>query len=170
MRALVVEETNFSGALSIVRALGRLGHEVTVAAPGETPALCSRWCGHRIISPSFREPERLLDFLRSLLSENAYDIGFLCDDPIVDLVSPARATLPARADFLLAPEAAVTAARNKATAQRLAAELGVPTPRTAAPRSGGELEEVAREIGFPLVIKADLGAGASHVRDRKSVV
>jgi hypothetical protein len=47
MDALMFEESNLSAALPIVRALGRLGHNVAVAAPWETPGTCARWCGPR---------------------------------------------------------------------------------------------------------------------------
>jgi len=63
MNALVLEDGNYSASLSAVRALGRLGHRVTVAATFETPAGASRWCDAFIISPSPRDADRYLDFL-----------------------------------------------------------------------------------------------------------
>ena len=163
MKALLLEDGNHSAALSIVRALGRLGHEVVVAAPFETPASCSRWCRRRLLSPRVRDRECYTGFLLSLLNHDNYDVGFTCDDSVAELVSTVREGLPSRPDFLLPPAESLEIARNKVTAQRLAADLGVPTPRTVPLDRPGRLGE-ACALGFPLVVKDSKGSGGRHVR------
>ena len=163
MRALVLEEGNYSAALSAVRALGRLGHEVAVAAPFETPASSSRWCGRVLVSPAPRDAASYADFLARTVGEATYDIAFVCDDAIIEIVSRTRAALPRRPDFLLPPRESLQIARNKVSAQRFAAALGIPTPRTL-PLESAEGLDAARGLGFPLVIKGDQGSGGTHVR------
>jgi predicted ATP-grasp superfamily ATP-dependent carboligase len=164
MKALVLEDSNYSAVLSIVRTLGRLGHEVVVAAPCETPATRSRWCHEHVVSPAPADAEPYAEFVLSLLRARGFDIGFATDDGIMGIISRIRAELPRRPEFLLAPAQSVEIARNKVAAARFAARLGVPTPRTVAPRELADLDAAARETGFPLVVKADMGAGGAHVR------
>jgi len=164
MRALVLEDSNFSAALSIVRALGRLGHDVVVAAPQETPAGCSRWCGKHVLMPSPADPARYLEAVLSLLRECDCDIGFACDDPVVEILSRARAALPPRPDFMLPPPGSFEIVRSKLATQRFASSLGVPTPRTVAFDSVESLQAAALELGFPCVMKDDQGFGGGHVR------
>lgn len=164
MNALVLEETNFSAALSIVRALGRLGHRADVAAPWETPATRSRWCRRPMLSPSPWKTADYIQFLTGLLHARDYDIVFISDDRVMEVISQARTRLPAHPGLMLPPPEAVALAGSKLEAQRLAAGLGVPTPLTAGPRSLAELDAAARGMGFPLVVKGDRGGGGTHVR------
>jgi len=164
MKALVLEDSNYSAALSIVRALGRMGHYAVLAAPAETPAMRSRWCHEHVISPLPADEQLYADFVLSLLRARDFDIGFACDDRIIGVISRIRGELPSRPEFLLPPAQSVEIARNKVTAARFAAGLGVPMPRTVSPRDSADLDAAAGEMGFPLVVKADMGAGGAHVR------
>ena len=163
MNVLVLEDGNYSASLSAVRALGRLGHRVTVASTFETAAGESRWCDNFVFSPSPRDADRYLDFLGACCRDGAYDVALVCDDSVTAVVSSARDALNARPDFLLAPPESVEIARNKASAQRFAASLGVPTPVTITLGEGADLEAASR-LGFPLVVKDDMGSGGTHVR------
>lgn len=164
MNVLLLEDSNYTAALSIVRALGRLGHRVTTAAPGETPATCSRWCSNRITAPPASHAEEYVEFVRSLTERGDYDIAFICDDPVIGAISLNRHALPVRPDFMLPPPESFEIARSKLESQRFAAKLGVPTPRTLDLDSPDRLHAAAEEIGFPFVIKDAEGFGARHVR------
>lgn len=164
MRAIVLEDQNYTAALSIVRALGALRHTVAVAAPWPTPATLSRWCGEAIVAPWARDRARYRDFVLSLLAAGAYDIGFACTDTVVEAIFDLRTEFPPRPDFLLPPHESLAIALSKLSAPQLAAGLGVPAPRTMAPCSADELEVVAKEWGFPLVVKGETGSGGGHVR------
>lgn len=163
MNVLVLEDGNYSASLSAVRALGRLRHRVTVAATFETAAGESRWCDNFVFSPSPRDADRYLDFLVAFRRDSAFDVALVCDDSVTAVVSSARDALDTRPDFLLAPAASVDIARNKASAQRFAASLGIPTPVTMTLDNGADLEAASR-LGFPVVVKDDMGSGGTHVR------
>ena len=164
MNVLLLEESNYTAALSIVRALGRLGHRVTTAAPSETPAMCSRWCSNRIISPSSSRPEQYVEFVSTVVERGEYDLAFICDDPVIGAISRNRHALPGRPDFMLPPPESFEIARSKLESQRFAAKLGVPTPRTLDLDSPERLHAAVEELGFPFVIKDSEGFGARHVR------
>jgi predicted ATP-grasp superfamily ATP-dependent carboligase len=163
MDALVLEDGNYNASMSAVRALGRLGHRVTVASTFETPAGASRWCNRAVIAPSPRDAGRYLDFLARSRGGGSFDLALVCDDSISVVVSYARDDLTAGPDFLLAPRESVDIARNKASAQRFAASLGIPTPVTITLDDASSLEAASR-LGFPLVVKDDMGSGGRHVR------
>jgi len=164
VRAIVLEDQNYTAALSIVRALGALGHTAAVVAPWPTPATLSRWCGAAIVAPWARNRAHYRDFVLSLLTTGAYDIGFACTDTVVEVISDVRTELPSRPDFLLPPQESLEIALSKLSAQQFAGSLGVPAPRTMAPSSADELQVVAKEWGWPLVVKGDNGSGGGHVR------
>jgi predicted ATP-grasp superfamily ATP-dependent carboligase len=164
MNVLLLEDSNYTAALSIVRALGRLGHRVTTAAPSETPATCSRWCTDHVVSPPSSRPEQYSEFVRSVVHDGDYDLAFICDDPVIGAISCNRSALPGRPDFMLPPPESFEVARSKLESQRFAAKLGVPTPRTVDLDSPERLHAVGEELGFPFVIKDAEGFGARHVR------
>jgi hypothetical protein len=167
VKALVLEDQNYTAALGVVRALGARGHVADVAAPWtpwSTPATLSRWCARGLTAPLASDRRRYADFVSSLLDGGAYDIGFACTDSVIEIISHMRADLPARPDFLLPPQESLEIALGKLSSQRFAAELGLPTPRTTAIHAPHEISSVARDLGFPLVIKGDKGSGGSHVR------
>lgn len=164
MRALVLEDQNYTAALSIVRALGALGHVAVTVAPYRSPAAFSRWCAEAIIGPRASDRACYADFVLSLLRRNDYDIGFTCTDTVIDIVSAMRAGLPARPDFLLPSEPVLAIASSKFAAQQFATALGLPTVRTIAPESAEQLDAVARQFEFPVVVKGDKGSGGSHVQ------
>jgi len=164
VRALVLEDQNYTAALAIVRALGARGHVADVAAPWSTPGSLSRWCARALTAPWASDQPRYADFVSSLLNEEAYDIGFACTDSVIGIISGMRAQLPPRPDFLLPPAESLAIAISKLCSQRFAADLGLPTPRTIAIHGSREISWAVRELGFPLVIKGDKGSGGAHVR------
>jgi acetyl-CoA carboxylase biotin carboxylase subunit len=59
---------------------------------------------------------------------------------------------------------AIAAMGDKASARRLAAQLGVPVVPGAELRPGESLAQAARTVGFPLMIKAAAGGGGRGIR------
>ena len=137
MKAVVLEDTNCSAALSVVRTLGGLGRHAVVAAPFQTPAMCSRWCREGITSPPLADATADAGFLLSLVPTRDFDVGFIFDDSVIKVVSCIRAEPPAPA---------VEIARAKVATARFAASLGIPARRAAAPGSADELDAAARDM------------------------
>ncbi len=78
----------------------------------------------------------------------------------------AEACQAAGLTFVGPPPAAIRAMGDKTSARRLARELGVPmVPGTLEPvRSDAEALAVARQIGWPVMLKAALGGGGKGMR------
>src|SRR5262249_54126434 len=87
--------------------------------------------------------------------------GFLAEDAAF-----AEACAAAGLIFLGPPPPAIRAMGDKIAARRLARELGVPTiPGTLEPISGDDAARAAaREVGYPVMIKAAMGGGGKGMR------
>src|SRR5277367_4611181 len=82
--------------------------------------------------------------------------GFLAENPAL-----ARACVEAKIKFIGPSAEAMERLGSKTAARHIAKEIGIPTvPGTLEPiASNAELAEVARSIGFPIVLKAVAGGG-----------
>jgi pyruvate carboxylase len=87
--------------------------------------------------------------------------GFLSENPAF-----ARACETAGIIFVGPPPNLLELLGNKTAARRLAASAGVPVlPGTEQPvQSAVEAQEIAREIGFPVIVKAAMGGGGRGMR------
>jgi acetyl-CoA carboxylase biotin carboxylase subunit len=87
--------------------------------------------------------------------------GFLSENPRF-----AEACVAAGLVFVGPPPAAMRAMSDKTAARRLAMELKVPVvPGTSSPvRDDAEAARVAREVGYPVMIKAAMGGGGKGMR------
>ena len=165
--------------------------KVLVANRGEIAVRVIRACREQGIASVavFSEADR--EALHVQMADEAYPIGppapnesYLAIDKLVrvakaagaDAVHPGYGFLAENAAFAEAcgaaglifigpPPAAIRALGDKTAARRIARELGVPTvPGTFEPVSGEAVLAAARQIGFPLMIKASMGGGGKGMR------
>ena len=166
--------------------------KVLVANRGEIAVRVIRACREQGIASVavFSEADR--EALHVLMADEAYPIGppapnesYLAIDKLVrvakaagaDAVHPGYGFLAENAAFADAcaaaglvfigpPPAAIRALGDKTAARRIARELGVPTvPGTFEPVAGeAAVLAAAREIGYPLMIKASMGGGGKGMR------
>jgi acetyl-CoA carboxylase, biotin carboxylase subunit len=166
--------------------------KVLVANRGEIAVRVIRACREQGIASVavFSEADR--EALHVLMADEAYPIGppapnesYLAIDKLVrvakaagaDAVHPGYGFLAENAAFAEAcaaaglvfigpPPAAIRALGDKTAARRIARELGVPTvPGTFEPVAGeAAVLAAARQIGYPLMIKASMGGGGKGMR------
>jgi predicted ATP-grasp superfamily ATP-dependent carboligase len=154
MRVLILEGAK-SAALAIVRSLGKKGIDVTV---GERIKFCtagiSKYCKSRIRYPA---PEVDRDFfLENILKEvkkGKYDVVY----PVAG-----ETTLPIsehKNEFLLYTKIPIPdykiieKADNKTLTLQIASQSGIPCPKTYFPQDSEEIDRIAKEAEFPVVIK-----------------
>jgi len=166
--------------------------KVLVANRGEIAVRVIRACREQGIASVavFSQADR--EALHVLMADEAYPIGppspaesYLAIDKLVrvakaagaDAVHPGYGFLAENAGFAEAcgaaglifvgpPAAAIRALGDKTAARRIARQLGVPTvPGTFEPVSGHDATRAAaREIGYPVMVKAALGGGGKGMR------
>src|SRR5437667_147620 len=166
--------------------------KVLVANRGEIAVRVIRACREQAIASvdGFSEADR--EALHVQMADEAYPIGppapneiYVAIDKLVrvakaagpDAVHPGYGFLAENAAFAEAcavaglvfigpPAQAIRSLGDKTAARRIARELGVPTvPGTFEPVAGeAAVRAAAREIGYPLMIKASMGGGGKGMR------
>jgi predicted ATP-grasp superfamily ATP-dependent carboligase len=153
VEALVLDGEERS-ALAAVRALGRRGVKVSVAAPSRRSlAGASRFAHRRIVLPGpMADPDGLADALAELAAREPGRVWFPMTDASLTVIDETRARLGA----VLLPipgHEALAQAWDKGNLLRVAEEAGVATPRTWMPRSAAEVRALAADLPFPVVLK-----------------
>ena len=151
--------------LAAVRSLGRNGIDVRVGDEERMPlAGFSRYCRGVVRYPSPRsDPERFFGFLSNHLREERYEVVLPVEQDMFYLFSKHRDELERLTKIPVAKFSAFQAAYDKALTFKAADGLGIPAPTTYFVESRAEVEEVARRIPFPVVIKPRMGSGSRAV-------
>jgi predicted ATP-grasp superfamily ATP-dependent carboligase len=139
-------------ALAITRSLGRLGHEVTVAAHRQ-PSLASvsRHCTDRELYPDPRDaPDDFADAIMDIVSRRGTNLLLPITEIATTLVTAHRHRLPPDCVLPVPSSDALAVANDKGRVLELAARLGVPAPRTVSLAAGAALPP---NLPFPCVIK-----------------
>lgn len=171
-RALILHPND--GCHTIARVLVRRGVEVhAFPTPDYRHVLSSRGVRGRVL-PSIRdEPAAWLEALSAFDADGGGLL--LCgSDASSEWVSANRATLPASVRSFESTDGVHTALMDKLRLYRMAAEIGVRAPWMHHVNTRAELDAVATDLTFPLVLKARLGhlakqligVGTMHIASR----
>lgn len=159
MATILLTDGQQRKTLSAARSLGRAGHRVLVAEVTRFAlARFSRHAALGLVSPDpATRPGRFLDWMIQAVARHRVDAVLPMDDASTELLTRLGGRVPAA---MLVPAAEqFRAGRDKAATLALAVRTGIRTPRTA-PLA----EAMAGVLGWPVVVKARLGAGGRGVR------
>jgi predicted ATP-grasp superfamily ATP-dependent carboligase len=153
--SVLLFSAGFYGTLAAARCFGRNGIDVTVAAPAKLgPASWSRFVGRRVQCPPESQPEAfvawLLDFGRR---EPLQHVLYPTSDELAWLVSVHREALSEFFHLYDPGVDAVYGLLNKRKLFEVGQTVGLRLPRTWFPESEADLEAVAREARFPVLLK-----------------
>lgn len=153
---ILVTDGHYKHALGAIRLLAAHGHEVIVTAPRRMAmASVSRSTSARLRGPAAASGEPFLAHLDGVVKRHRPGMILPVGAAACGLLSQHRDRWPGVAIVL--PEAsAMGRALDKRSMLALAADLGIPVPRTAEPADDADLARAGDEVGFPLVIKAPL--------------
>jgi predicted ATP-grasp superfamily ATP-dependent carboligase len=145
------------GSVGAARTLGRLGVEVYATTEGRfTPVALSRYVRRPLVWPTTgREPTTELVAGVLALGDRigARAVLLATDDEAALLVSEHADRL--RSAFILpsVPASLPRRLATKASLANLCHEHGVPTPASVVPATVSQLQGVAAQIGFPVILK-----------------
>ncbi len=140
-------------ALAITRSLGRLGHEVVVAAEKQ-PALAaaSRHCA---ASETYPAPDRssnaFVASIAEIVARRRIELLLPVTEIATTLLAEQRERLPSGCALPLPPTAALRIANDKARVLEMADRLGVPAPATRVIHSADDRWKLG--LRYPIVIK-----------------
>jgi predicted ATP-grasp superfamily ATP-dependent carboligase len=155
MSALVTSG-NLRSTLAVTRSLGRRRIAVTVADERRhSLAGVSRYCRREIQVPSPAEAgAAFVRAIRQAVERGGHRVVIPMDDITLSLLTDARSQLDGLATLPFPGTEIVQIAHDKAALASVAAEHGVPVPRTLAVREATDLQAAAQHVGFPAVVKA----------------
>jgi predicted ATP-grasp superfamily ATP-dependent carboligase len=151
----LVLDLDTRGGLSIVRALGDAGLRVAVGAPlAATPGLRTRHAeASFLLPPPAAGVPAALAALLAALRETPVDAILTCGDPWLAVLHTHRNEIVPLAAPAIGSCEAVAIACSKPRTLALAAELGIPAPRSLTATSIAEATAAAAELGLPVVLK-----------------
>jgi D-aspartate ligase len=142
-------------ALAIVRSLSARGVPVSLSASQTCWALRSRYCCQRYVVP---RGESAADYWEKLLLGNT-DAGldgsvlFACSDDAIEFISARRDQLARRYlldDHLASQQVAML---DKRETIRLAAQVGIPTPKQWPVREVADVDAILPNLDFPVLLR-----------------
>ena len=162
-RALVIDQSN-TFTLQLVRDLASQDWNVSVFAEAGAPALRSRACHERLLSPPWHAQDEFRDALLGVVARGRFDAIYLCSEPILEIMLPHIEMAPGWEAYPITPPALLKSTFSKNAMTTLAQEVGVAVPRTIVPESEADVSRIVAELGLPIVVKGEKGNSAMHVR------
>jgi predicted ATP-grasp superfamily ATP-dependent carboligase len=166
--AILVTDSGRGSAVSIIRSLGRRGWRVIAGdADRGSPGFRSRHVAERLVyPPPSRAPAEFVQSVIEAVSRWRIDLVIPVTDAAMLPLSEDRARLASLCQVAMPDPAQLRVVTDKRKTLELAAQVGVPAPRTVLADSPDDARRVAAELGWPVVLKPK---SSSLYRDRTSV-
>ena len=163
---VLVTDASRGSALSIIRSLGRRGFDVLAADPSRlSPGMYSRYATARFVYPNpVRQPAAAVDALVNAARDRQIDLLIPVNDETILPLSDARSRFDRICRLALPSAAALNRVIDKHATLELAADAGVPAPRSYLVRNAAEGEELGARMGWPVVLKPR--ASKLYLRER----
>jgi predicted ATP-grasp superfamily ATP-dependent carboligase len=150
---VLVTDGDYKHTLGIVRSLGKKGIVTTVLAQSaKTFASRSRYCAGIEIAPSPSDG-RFAEAVAEIVHRTHYDLTIAVGYVSTAALARHRADLHPYTKLELPEFDKIQSAADKRRVYELAAEVGVPAPRTVYPSHLDELPARSSEFVYPVVIK-----------------
>jgi predicted ATP-grasp superfamily ATP-dependent carboligase len=153
-------------SLAIVRSLGSKKMRVTISSHRKVFSLSfySKFCQKRLVYPDpDKKKGQFIHFLIQELKSSDYDILLPVRSTVTPLVAQYKEELSRYTNFVIPSRESMEIANNKEKTFKFSEKIGIPIPRTFYPQNMDELEQAAKELSFPVVVKASYGAGSRGV-------
>lgn len=164
--SILITDVDRRKSLPIIRSLGRAGVRVIGAsAKRMTVGGLSRYCAETVRCPDYaHDPTGFVAWLR-IFCETARPTTFLpLEDRAIELCLAHRETWEPSTSALLPSQETMEVCYDKWRTLEMAREHGVPIPRSFAPESRLEVEDLARTWEGPAVVKPRKTSGSRGMR------
>ena len=155
MRRVLVTDSSRGSAISIIRSLGRRGYYVIAAdSEARSPGYYSRYTSERLrYPPPSKAPEAAVATLLETARKRRVELIVPVTDEVALPLSDARERFEGACVLALPDRRAFARTCDKLATLELAAEIGLPAPRTALVATVRESLEAAPSLGWPVVLK-----------------
>ncbi len=152
--SLFVTDGNQRSSLAVARAVGQHGIEVTAGEKQESSlAGSSRFCRHTVLYPSpVDSPSEFSKFLLQEMDSGRYRALFPMTDVVCRVVAGLAPQMP-KVRIPLPSAAAVKAVQDKGSVVEAAEKVGLACPRTYVTSGAEQLEKLAGQLTYPVVLK-----------------
>lgn len=159
---ILITTAHWKAALTCMRSLARQGHSISLMSSSpHTPALYSKFCSERIITPDEKDKRPYMEFILKLLQKNKYDVLVPISDLNIEYFNEMRDDICKYATMLISSKESIDIARNKDKTYRFAQAHDFPIPATYFPQNISDVEEISKHISYPCVTKKTKGSGGN---------
>lgn len=153
-RVLVTDAARGS-AVSVIRSLGRRGmHVIAADSKARSPGFSSRYAAERLrYPPPDESPEEMVETLLAAARARQVDLIVPVTDETILPLAAARERFAGVCLLALPDARGLAASHDKMVAMDLAANLGIPLPRTELVSTVNEALPAAAALGWPVVVK-----------------
>lgn len=160
--SVLVVGAHLRAGLATIRSLGARGIAVAAISPERvSPGFASRYC-HRCVTYRDRDGESspIVHAVLKELRSNSYDALIPAGLRSTLALAPHRSELAQLTRLPFTDAERMMIFRDKARGSRLADSLGLKTPLTMEVDDAETAERVARDIGFPVILKPRVSSGS----------
>jgi predicted ATP-grasp superfamily ATP-dependent carboligase len=145
---------SYYGTLAAARCFGRAGIPVTMAdSRFMAPARWSRFVTRRERCPAVEEPENFIEWLLDFGRRSPGHVLYPTSDDAAWVLARHRDVLAEHFRMFSPPLRTIHALLDKRELFTICQELGIDAPATYFPRGTQDLDRIAREASFPLLLK-----------------
>lgn len=165
MAKVLVTDAGMRNVVSIIRSLGKRGIEVVVAENTRW-ALggFSKYCKKLLVCPSpIRHPDQWLHWLIKELSQNRYDMLMPVSGYCAEVIAKNLKIIEKYTKVGICDYSTWIKANNKAQTIKLAMQHQIPCPETHIISDLDEVEKLAKEVRYPIVIKPTESTGSRGI-------
>lgn len=157
---VLITSANWKASLAVMKSLARKGADISLLSDDRnTPALYSKYCKKRIISPNECRKKEYTEFLINMLKDGNYDLLIPISESTVYYCSELRDEILKYARLILPSHNSILVAHNKVKTYQFSYVNDIPIPKTFFPASLSDVESISSRIFFPCITKNPFGAG-----------
>lgn len=171
----LITNANSSKALVAVRSIGSKDLSITTADKQQFfLSSFSKYSTNSFIYPSpVTNPSQFINSIKKLLEHNKYRVLIPVHSEDTYLISKYKSKLDHLVKIPLHDYAVISNINNKAYLMRAAEDLGIRIPKTSLPQNFRELETIAKNLEYPVVIKlreTSSSVGLSYAYSKKELI